>query len=492
MSVLHPDNPTTSFGRLPDFANESHVPQRVEPWLISDETALSDDLTLIDSILGLGSLGEPTFVDQTSDNLSTPSNIFLGGRSHQQLRHLCKQVLVQRLPFVGFEFRYWDLAILVPNLLFLLFLLMKCGNMRRKLRHTSSPLFRGFFFLVYATTILNITRCGTSMALSVSNPFGAFVDQILWLSLKFLVLTAELSVLAFGLLLGSLDSARNLRRALFFVVVFSGIHSAMQAILEFKVWDDHFLIESFRIYAHGGMGFWMISSGFFAMLYALACCFPLICCRRVCAPRRCSFHSYCMLMATLNIVQSFGSVLIMLDCPDGMCLADATSFLYFTFYTPLVYFVFLRRSMNSKSFPYRQHKNAPNTDVYQPRFSGLISPSYDDFFDYDRIMQQDSTHLQNILHLNYDFYHAAQDFRDPFGTEIPLMSSRTPDSTITTHMDSDGNIELGDNSTSSESRPIIRPPTLHKHKQLKLGSDGRWSFDTSDQSPDYFSRRRWY
>lgn len=113
--------------------------------------------------------------------------------------------------------------------------------------------------------------------------------------------------------------------------------------------------------------------------------------------------------------------------------------------------------------------------MYQPRFSGLISPSYDDFFDYDRIMEQDNTHLQNILHLNYDFYHAAQDFRDPFGqhssttgVQLPLMaSSRTPDSTLTTHMDSDGQLELGDNSTSSESRPIIRPPSLHKHKQLK-------------------------
>lgn len=108
---------------------------------------------------------------------------------------------------------------------------------------------------------------------------------------------------------------------------------------------QHFLIESFRIYAHGGMGFWMISSGFFAMLYALACCFPLTCCRRACSPRRCSFYTYCMLMAVLNIVQAFGAVLIMLDCPDGMCMADATSFAYFTLFTPLVYFVFLRRSL---------------------------------------------------------------------------------------------------------------------------------------------------
>ncbi|CAD5218317.1 unnamed protein product [Bursaphelenchus okinawaensis] len=489
MSILHPDNPTTSFGHF-DVRNESQTAP--DNWLITDESALSDDLTLIDSFLGLGSFDGSTFNDKSTENLSTPLNIFLGGRSHQQLQHLCDQVLVKRLPFVGFELRYWDLAILVPNLLFLLFLLLKCGNMRRKLRHTSSPLFRAFFFLVYATTLLNITRAGISMAFTYSDPFGRFINEIIWFSLKFLALTTELAVLAFGLLLGPLDSARNLRKALFFVVVFSGVHAAIQMILQFRIWNTHFFVETLRIFAHDGMGFWMISSGIFAMVYALACCFPMICCRRVCAPRRCSFHSYCMLMALFNIVQALGVVLLLLHTKDGLCVTDGTGLLYFTFYGPLVYFVFLRRSLNSKSFPYRQHKNVTSSDVYQPRFSGLISPSYDDFFDYDRIMQHDSTHLQNILHLNYDFYHAAQDFRDPFGTEIPLMSNRTPDSTITTHMDSDGNIELGDNSTSSESRPIIRPPTLNKHKQLKLGSDGRWSFDTYDQSPDYFSRRRWY
>lgn len=92
---------------------------------------------------------------------------------------------------------------------------------------------------MYLTTLLNIARCGASMALTLGpNPLGAVADQVLWLVLKFCVLSAELSVLAFGLLFGALDSGRNLRRALCPVLLFSLLHSAAQAVLEFKVWDD--------------------------------------------------------------------------------------------------------------------------------------------------------------------------------------------------------------------------------------------------------------
>lgn len=44
--------------------------------------------------------------------------------------------------------RVWDVAILVPNLIFLLFLIYKFGRVRQKLRQTRSPVFKAFFLLV--------------------------------------------------------------------------------------------------------------------------------------------------------------------------------------------------------------------------------------------------------------------------------------------------------------------------------------------------------
>lgn len=44
--------------------------------------------------------------------------------------------------------RYWDLLLLVPNVLFFMFLLWKLPSARAKIRVTSSPIFTTFYILV--------------------------------------------------------------------------------------------------------------------------------------------------------------------------------------------------------------------------------------------------------------------------------------------------------------------------------------------------------
>lgn len=64
MSVLHPDNPSTSFGRArfahfqtADF-NASRVPEPAG-WLLEPEPGSADDLTLVDGLLGECALHRP-------------------------------------------------------------------------------------------------------------------------------------------------------------------------------------------------------------------------------------------------------------------------------------------------------------------------------------------------------------------------------------------------------------------------------------------------
>lgn len=47
--------------------------------------------------------------------------------------------------------RYWDLLLLVPNVLFFMFLLWKLPSARAKIRVTSSPIFTTFYILVSTT-----------------------------------------------------------------------------------------------------------------------------------------------------------------------------------------------------------------------------------------------------------------------------------------------------------------------------------------------------
>lgn len=55
--------------------------------------------------------------------------------------------------------RYWDLLLLVPNVLFFMFLLWKLPSARAKIRVTSSPIFTTFYILVSTTLCLWTNEC---------------------------------------------------------------------------------------------------------------------------------------------------------------------------------------------------------------------------------------------------------------------------------------------------------------------------------------------
>lgn len=54
-----------------------------------------------------------------------------------------------------------------------------------------------------------------------------------------------------------------------------------------------------------------------------------------------SFYMYTGILAALNLVQAIGALLFYLNQISGLCIVDATTYLYFTAFTPLVYFTFL-------------------------------------------------------------------------------------------------------------------------------------------------------
>ncbi|VDK68315.1 unnamed protein product [Anisakis simplex] len=142
--------------------------------------------------------------------------------------------------------------------------------------------------------------------------------------------------------------------------------------------------------------------------------------------------------------------------------------MYFTLYTPLVYFVFLRRSLNANTsngggplFSYRKQKDEantgdlPDTATYYPRFSGLTSPSYDDLFDCDNggrsryginctaIMDADLYQQTDLDQMR--IASSADDAYDSYNAPLMNTSSsqqHTPDSTVTTHIDFDCSPDL--------------------------------------------------
>uniref|UniRef100_A0A2I2ZVD5 Integral membrane protein GPR175 n=1 Tax=Gorilla gorilla gorilla TaxID=9595 RepID=A0A2I2ZVD5_GORGO len=161
--------------------------------------------------------------------------------------------------------RYWDLLLLIPNVLFLIFLLWKLPSARAKIRITSSPIFITFYILVFVVALVGIARAVVSMTVSTSNA-ATVADKILWEITRFFLLAIELSVIILGLAFGHLESKSSIKRVLAITTVLSLAYSVTQGTLEILYPDAHLSAEDFNIYGHGGRQFWLVSSCFFFLL----------------------------------------------------------------------------------------------------------------------------------------------------------------------------------------------------------------------------------
>jgi len=101
-----------------------------------------------------------------------------------------------------YRVRIWDVIILVPNLLFLLFIAMRFNRARLKLRATSSPIFLAFYGLVICNVVISVVRCFVSMTMNAVATVGDKADKVLWVTVRFFLLSTEMSVVIFGLAFG--------------------------------------------------------------------------------------------------------------------------------------------------------------------------------------------------------------------------------------------------------------------------------------------------
>ncbi|KAH0952944.1 hypothetical protein HN011_008250 [Eciton burchellii] len=257
--------------------------------------------------------------------------------------HFCKHILYMEIQ--DSRVRIWDIVILVPNLLFLLFIAMRFNRARLKLRATSSPIFLAFYALVICNIFISVIRCVVSMTVNAAAMIGGKADKVLWVTVRFFLLCTEMSVIIFGLAFGHLDSHSSIRRVLLVTSLLALIFTITQGTLELVLPDDTFHIPSrdFYVFGHGGMMFWFCSSLIFAVVYSFILILPWTRLRnRLTLPTRRSFYVYVGLLATLNLVQSIGAGLLnYTQDPVGLCLVDLTAAIYLTLFTPFVYYTFL-------------------------------------------------------------------------------------------------------------------------------------------------------
>ncbi|XP_012258762.2 transmembrane protein adipocyte-associated 1 homolog isoform X3 [Athalia rosae] len=300
--------------------------------------------------------------------------------------HFCKLILYKEI--ADSRVRIWDIVILIPNLLFLIFIAARFNRARLKLRATSSPILLAFYGLVVSNVLISLIRCVVSMTVNAAATVGGLADKILWVTVRFFLLSTEMSVIIFGLFFGHLDSQSSIRRVLLATSFIALAFTITQGTLELALPDDTFEIPSrnFYLFGHGGMMFWFCSSLVFTTIYLFILILPWTRLRaRLALPTRKSFYIYAGTLAFVDLTQSIGAGLLNYTRnPAGLCIVDLTAVLYLTLFTPLVYHTFLSEffgvSQPSIMFSYKaQVDDAMDEDTvslpHQQSFSSLRTDS---------------------------------------------------------------------------------------------------------------------
>lgn len=342
--------------------------------------------------------------------------------------NFCKSVLYEEI--FDSRVRIWDLSIIIPNTLFLFFLLIRFNRARLKLRATSSPIFSTFYILVIVNAIISCIRCVVSMTVNAAADTGDKVDKILWIVVRFFLLSTEISVLVFGLAFGHLDSRTSIQRVLIVTSCIVLIYSSTQGTLEIIAPDEAFYVFEPKkgIFSHGGMIFWFVSSLLFSLVYLAVLILPWTKLReRLALPSKQSFYWYSLFLALLNISQTIGSGLILKKINNGLCVVDITTYIYFTIFTPLVYRTFLADffsiSQPSIMFSYKAQVDDVVEDdtVSLPHQLSCSSLKTDSDYIYQNNSLYDSTHFDSA-NINPLYTHSLQSPDSFPGFDAPAIS----------------------------------------------------------------------
>ncbi|XP_029179401.2 transmembrane protein adipocyte-associated 1 homolog isoform X1 [Acropora millepora] len=262
----------------------------------------------------------------------------------------CRSILLGNITHQR-AIKKFDVILLVPNFLFLVFLVYKIGKAQVQLHKIKCPIVKTVSFMVFLVCSVGIARCFVSMLLSSIHLHKGAKDElptkILWLLLDCFQLAVELSVIIFGLWAGNMrDGRKGVRRVLCVTSICAVAYTSVQATLEFvhrPGRKNGIYGRGNDLFGHGGALFWSSTSFFLAMVYFLIVILPFTKLRELyIIPARRSFYVYCGILAVVDLVQGVGSLLLHEKIKGSLCILEGTMFVYYALFGPLVYWSFLK------------------------------------------------------------------------------------------------------------------------------------------------------
>ena len=187
-------------------------------------------------------------------------------------------------------------------------------------------------------------RCLVAMAVHAEDPDNDETDKILWILARFVFLLSELGILALSLSIGHLGHA-GVRNLVLSAALVAAVYTSLQAYMEFNspYYGYTVMRSGFEMYGQGGPVFWLMTSILSLFLYLAVFLLPFWPCRPLAMlPQPVLFYSYISFHLLLNIITSIGTILLLSGRTAGMCVTNATTFVYFSLLPMLAFLCFVR------------------------------------------------------------------------------------------------------------------------------------------------------
>jgi len=118
----------------------------------------------------------------------------------------------------------------------------------------------------------------------------------------------------------------------------------------------------------GKWGFWLLHSLCFLIVYCGILVLPYTKWRD-CLPAKLSFYRYVAVLAMLNLISCLGALLLTCGVVNGYCVYGVASYVYQSFYPPLLYVTFLSEFFHDDDLDldlmyYSEMKDAGYFDEY--------------------------------------------------------------------------------------------------------------------------------
>lgn len=248
----------------------------------------------------------------------------------------------------------YDTVILVPNLLFLIYLCWHAKRSYETLERNRSMIMTTYYCFVWTVCVCNVFRAAVQLLGTASNTSShMFTWNLLWLITRFVMIMLEVSVVVFLLHGYVANSGVALRRTVAISAAIAGLDALIKIVY---VWVLHIPLYTFagedasRIeddMLWSKWGFWVAHTVAFSLVYLGLMLLPLTPWRDL-LPAKDTFHQYVRVLFALNLMSAVGAIMIGSHEAAGYCIYGISNFLYYGFYPPLLYMAFLASFFQSE------------------------------------------------------------------------------------------------------------------------------------------------